>query len=99
MKELNMSTAMLNVRLEKSLKREGDRVLSSQGVSATEAVRGLYRFLEQSREVPDFCRDESKVITAEQRRKTLRQLVGIAHLNSGEDITSLKKERLSRFEF
>lgn len=94
-----MATAMLNVRLDKSLKAEGDRVLAKQGVSATEAIRGLYRFIEQNDEVPDFCRSESGKLTPEARRQKMRQLVGIAKLAPGEDLETLKNERLSKVEF
>lgn len=91
-----MATAMLNVRLDKSLKSEGERVLAQQGVSATEAIRGLYRHLEQTEEVPDFCRTENVQPSPEERRRKMRQLVGIAKLKPGEDLDSLKQERLSR---
>lgn len=93
-----MATAMLNVRLDKGLKSEGDRVLAKQGVTATEAVRGLYRFIEENDEVPDFCRSESGRISPEARRQKMRQLVGIAKLAPGEDLQSLKSERLSKIE-
>lgn len=94
-----MATAMLNVRLDKNLKAEGDRVLAKQGVSATEAIRGLYRFIEQNDEVPDFCRAESGKLSPEARRQKMRQLVGIAKLAPGEDLKTLKRERLSKVEF
>lgn len=94
-----MPTTMLNVRLDKGLKTEGDRVLAKQGVSATEAVRGLYRFLEQNDEVPDFCRSESGKLTPEARRQKMRELVGIAKLAPGEDLRSLKSNRMSNLEF
>lgn len=94
-----MTIAMLNVRLDKGLKTEGDRVLTQQGVSATEAVRGLYRFMERTREVPDFCKGEMGKLTAEERRQKMRQLVGIAKLKPHEDLKTLKEERLSRFGF
>lgn len=93
-----MATAMLNVRLDKALKTDGERVLAKQGVSATEAIRGLYRFLQQNQEVPGFCRDEDHVPTPEERRERMRQLVGIAKMDSGEDAATLKAQRLSRWE-
>lgn len=94
-----MATAMLNVRLDKNLKTEGDRVLSKKGISATEAIRGLYRFLEQNDEVPDFCKSETGKLSPEARRQKMRQLVGIAKLAPGEDLQTLKHERLSKMEF
>ena len=92
-----MVTAMLNVRLDKDLKAEGERVLAKQGVSATEAVRGLYRFMEQTEEVPEFCRAEHGALSSEDRRQKMRQMVGIAKMAPGEDLSTLKQERLARF--
>lgn len=94
-----MATAMLNVRLDTDLKREGDRVLSRQGVSATEAIRGLYRFMEETRDIPDFCKAETDSMPSENRRKNIRKLVGVARLKPGEDLSTLKAERLARMEF
>lgn len=94
-----MATAMLNVRMDKGLKAAGDRVLARQGVSTTEAVRGLYRFIEQNDAVPDFCRSENSKLSPEAKRQKMRQLVGIAKLAPGEDLKTLKHERLSRLEF
>lgn len=94
-----MATAMLNVRLDRSLKASGDRVLAKQGISATEAIRGLYRFLGQTEEVPEFCRSEGDALTSAAKRQRMRQLVGIAKMGPGEDLGSLKEERLSKREF
>lgn len=91
-----MATTMLNVRLDKTLKSEGDRVLAKQGISTTEAVRGLYRFMEKTREVPDFCMAESGAATPESRRSKMRKLVGIVKLEPKEDADTVKRERLSR---
>lgn len=93
-----MATAMLNVRLDKNLKAEGERVLGRQGISATDAVRGLYRYLEQNDKVPDFCKPETGAITADARRQKMRQLIGVAQMCPGEDLDALKRERLSRMD-
>lgn len=93
-----MATAMLNVRLDKTLKSEGDRVLAKQGVSTTEAIRGLYRYMEETREVPEFCIEKNEVDAPEARRQKMRQLIGIVKMNPGEDLQTLKNERLSRIK-
>lgn len=93
-----MAVAMLNVRMDKDLKAQGERVLAKQGVSATEAIRGLYRFMEQTEEVPDFCITESEALSPDARRQKMRQMVGIAKMAPGEDLSTLKQERLSRLE-
>ena len=93
-----MPVAMLNVRMDKDLKAQGERVLAKQGVSATEAIRGLYQFMEQTEEVPDFCRTGSETLPPEARRQKMRQMVGIAKMAPGEDLSTLKQERLSRLK-
>lgn len=93
-----MATAMLNVRLDKNLKAEGERVLAKQGMSATEAVRGLYRYLEENDEVPDFCKVQDDPTAPDARKQKMRQLIGVVKLSPGEDYRSLKDERLSRLE-
>lgn len=91
-----MATTMLNVRLDKGLKLEGDRVMAKQGVSATQAIRGLYRFMEENQDVPDFCKAGSDSSGPDERRRAMRRLVGIAKLKPGEDLNTLRNERLSR---
>ncbi len=93
-----MPTSMLNIRLDKSLKEAGERVLAQYGVSATEAVRGLYRHLQQTKEVPDFCLAPNAQPSPEERRRKMRHVIGIAKLAPGKDVNSLKRERLSRIE-
>ena len=93
-----MATVMLNVRMDKSLKADGDRVLARQGISASDAIRGLYRFMEQNDCVPDFCKSGSDRMSQKDRRMKMRQLVGIAKLAPGEDLKTLKDERLSKSE-
>ena len=90
--------AMLNVRMDKCLKLEGDSVLARSGTSATEAIRSLYRFMEQTQEVPSCCLEAQAPPSAERKRQTMRQLVGIAPLRPDEDAMTIKNERLSRIE-
>lgn len=91
-----MAMSMLSVRLDRDLKAVGERVLARHGISATEAVRGLYRYIGQNDTIPDFCRAESAKLSSDSRRERMRQIVGIAPLSSGEDLETLKRERLSK---
>ena len=90
------STAMLNVRLDSSLKRAGDAVLEREHVSATELIRSLYRFLEQEQQIPDVCRQDVGRRTVEERRRAMRSLAGIAPLAPGEDLATLRTQRHER---
>lgn len=93
------TTAMLNVRLDRSMKAEGEGVLSRAGLTATDAIRALYQYMEKTHEVPDCCIPQTSSLTADQKRKALRELIGVAPLRSGEDAQTLKAERLSRHSF
>lgn len=58
----------MNTRIERDLKREGDRVLKAAGYSPSEAVRGLYRFVCVHAKEPEALKpvlDQSKEIAAE----------------------------------
>ena len=90
---------MHNVRMDKGLKAEGDSVLAHAGTSATEAIRSLYRFMESHQEVPSCCLDSQDATPRDARRAMMRELVGIAPLQSDEDADSIKAARLSRMEF
>ena len=52
-----MPMAQLNVRLSTEVKRSGDATLARCGVSATDAVRALWRYLGERGELPGFMRD------------------------------------------
>ncbi len=93
------TVAMLNVRIDRGLKAEGDGVLSRAGISATEAIRSLYRYLERTQEVPECCMEDGVSLTAQQKRAAMRQLVGIAPLRPDETADTLRDERLSRYSF
>ncbi len=90
------ANAMLNVRLDRGLKAEGDGVLARAGITASDAIRRLYRFMKEHQEVPAFCLSEDKASSAEVKRAAMRELIGIAPLKQGESARSIKAERLSR---
>ena len=91
--------ATLNVRLNKSLKQRGDAVLEREGISTTTAVRKLYQYLDQSQAAPTWMTSENTKDSYEQRRQTMRSLVGIISLPDNFDGKTLRDERLARYDF
>ena len=94
--------ATLNVRFPNELgdrKRRGDAVLAKAGISTSQAIRGLYRHLDETQSIPSWLQTADDVY--EKRRKAMRKLVGIAPIEDElDDVrTTLKEERLSRLEF
>ena len=93
-------SSTLNVRFPgelSNLKERGDNVLSRAGVSTTQAIRRLYQHLDETQEVPSWMLEPAD--KSAQRRDLMRQLVGVAPLEEGATLDSLKRERLSRFTF
>ena len=55
-----MEVAQLNARIDAQIKREGDAALARMGVSATEAIRALWRYLAETQTVPSFMRRDEE---------------------------------------
>ena len=66
-----MAQATINARLNATVKERGDKVLRDNGISTTEAIRGLWSSMARTREVPSFLVRECK-------REVARGLVGLA---------------------
>lgn len=91
--------ATLNARIDRDLKRRGDVVLAREGVSVSEAVRRLYQYVDQWQALPSWMLNDSGADVYEQRRESIRSLVGIVCLPEDFDVKDLKRERLARQEF
>ena len=71
--------ATLNVRLNASLKERGDKVLRENGVSASAAVRALWREMASTRSLPSFLQDATDEAAAKKvKARALDQLIGVA---------------------
>ena len=69
----------LNVHMDATLKKRGDKVLRDHGLSATEAVRALWQELADTRTVPKFMKIENGQNLLTQRKvRAVEDLVGIA---------------------
>ena len=88
--------ATLNVRLSPTLKQHGLEVLEQAGVSVTEAVRALFEYLEENRELPECLQagaDKDNNVF-ERRRATMLQMIGI--LPPDASLAQAREARLAR---
>lgn len=100
-----MAQATINARLNAAVKERGDKVLRDNGISTTEAIRGLWSTMARTHEVPDFLAQECKKKEATERlrkREIALGLVGLAGdgLSLDDDeLSALRlQEMLSRYE-
>lgn len=92
--------ATINVRFPgeaKEAKRRGDAVLAREGISASHAVRSLYRHLDETQTVPAWMRPQENDVY-EQRRTLMRSLAGVVSVPGDFDARNIKAERLARVE-
>lgn len=70
--------SLLNVRMDSTLKERGDKVLSDNGISVSDAVRALWAELAKTRAIPDFIK-HSEEDTARKiaKKKALENLIQI----------------------
>ena len=92
--------ATLNVRLNASLKERGDKVLRENGISASAAVRALWREMASTRSLPSFLEDATNEAAAkEAKTQALDQLAGVAQgLLSNMSDEELDAVGMARYE-
>lgn len=90
------ATATLNVRLPKELKEHGSQVLDRNGLSVSDAVRGLYEYLQDNQCLPAFLEEASGGSLYERRRELARSMVGIVSIPNGFDARCAHDERLTK---
>lgn len=88
-------TATLNVRLPEGLKRHGAQVLDRNGLSVSDAVRGLYEYLQDNQCLPDFLQKNESDSVYEHRRDLARSMTGIISVPEGFDARKAHEERLA----
>lgn len=89
------SDAVLNVRLPKELKDQGNQVLERNGLSVSKAVRKLYEFMVREQDVPPFALDRDADGSVEQKRLLLRSLAGTVDLPEGFDGRQAYRDHLA----
>jgi antitoxin component of RelBE/YafQ-DinJ toxin-antitoxin module len=96
-KKVAVQSATINVRLPHDLKQGGDRVLKEAGVSPSELIRNLYRYMQREQEIPRFSTNDRQTAQrdeTERKRELIRSLVGI--LPPDVDFDEMKRARLQR---
>lgn len=89
--------ATINARLDEALKRNGSAVLEQNGISPTQLIRSLYRYLEREQRIPE-CLDvqaEDARAKAEHRREVARSIAGTIALPDGFDFKAARAERIA----
>lgn len=89
------ATATLNVRLPEELKRHGGQVLDRNGLSVSDAVRGLYEYMQDNQCLPQFLQKPDAESVYERRRKLAQSMVGIVSVPQGYDAKQAREERLA----
>jgi antitoxin component of RelBE/YafQ-DinJ toxin-antitoxin module len=65
-----MEVAQLNARIDAQVKRGGDETLARCGVSATEAIRALWSYLDRVGELPAFMQEQDDGIAEQMPEHT-----------------------------
>lgn len=90
--------ATINARLPEKLKSSGTEVLERNGVSPTELVRSVYRYMERHQELP-ACLDVAPAngqSVYEKRRAKLRQFDGFTVKPYESDCKEDHKRRIEK---
>lgn len=90
--------ATINVRLSVSLKRSGTAVLERNGVSPTQLVRSVYRYLDREQRIPE-CLDinpDAAQKRRDARRAVARSVAGSIHLQGDLDTKTLRADRIEQ---
>ena len=100
-----MAQATINARLNATIKARDDKVLRDNGISATEAIRGLWSAMARTHEVPDFLVQEyrdDELAERRRKREVAHSLVGLAGRGSAlgnDDLSDVRfQAMLSHYE-
>ena len=85
-------TKILNIRMPAELKKRGMQVLEREGVTVSDAVRGLFSEMERTQGIPDFAKPRSKDDPIARKREILRSMVGT--LPHGANLREARADRL-----
>jgi len=76
----------LNVRIDDSIKKRGDRVFEENGLTPSSVVRAVWQYAADNKDIPDFIRaydNEGLLRKREQRRHLAEAGAGMATKSLG----------------
>ena len=90
--------ATINARLDESLKRSGSAVLERNGVSPTQLIRSLYRYLEQEQRIPECLDVQAEDVRSrtQHKREVARSIAGCITLPAGFDAKNARAARIEQ---
>jgi addiction module RelB/DinJ family antitoxin len=68
----------MNVRLDAGLKAQGDDVFQRNGITPSQAVRGMWEYVAQTGKLPDFLRPRDDQSDIERKCRLVRESRGLA---------------------
>lgn len=83
--------AMLNVRLDKTLKEHGCQVLERNGASVSSLVRSAFEYMDKNQALPPDLFPETRSL-ASKRRRLVRCSAGAYPVADGFDFESARAE-------
>ena len=92
-----MKDAMLNVRLDPTLKQHGMKVLEREGVGVTETIRRLFLYLDEHQALPPELLGMENSTSNDpfnQRRTLMRSMVGILPMSA--NLADAREARLAK---
>jgi DNA-damage-inducible protein J len=94
-----MSMALVNGRVDVRVKKQAEGVLAAHATTPSEAIRGLYQHIAETRQLPDFLAPDPRTEQADRQRRlaVLQSVAGISHshlLVSDADTARLLVEEL-----
>ncbi|MCL2424582.1 MAG: type II toxin-antitoxin system RelB/DinJ family antitoxin [Micrococcales bacterium] len=83
-----MGTALVNGRVDERVKRQAESVLAAHHKTASEAIRGLYQHIADTRQLPDFLTAADATKARHERERKLTALLSVAGISHSAAITT-----------
>ena len=83
-----MSTVLVNGRVDARVKRQAESVLAAHHTTSSQAIRGLYQYLAETRRLPDFLMAADADQAHAERERKLAALLSVAGISAAPAIAT-----------